>query len=648
MVTGSKEDADAGSTVDAGSSRDQAEASDGQGSYEGTATVLPEDGDAEAPADAESSLSVDTSVEATEDVQQEQVTVDSADEEASDEAVTEPPPDSDAASASEAASPGEPEAAPKDAPVTAPETVAEASPKKGWARLFGRKKSAEQVAPEPSEDSAASLSAEEELDEVLAATSEDGEPSAQAETVPVEAEEAEAEQAPAEEDAEAVVESEADAQPEIEAKPSVSLRAGLRASIARERMQAASARAAQQADVANEADNKDGATKEAGATRPDDADKKSDAANPDDADNVDSVDDSDSEASQNSQDEKDAEDSEDTDNNKDTDNDADSSVPPNSRLGSGSSGSESDLVPPKKKRRWAWLVAIVVVVVVAAIAIPTGIIASQNAATSRAGTVDYYTIGSDKVPSVKFVLGQDRTVSKFSSSTSSGVTTQTITYQVPGSGQNSEMLQYAFYLHNKDNFTTMPDSNFTGAIGKGGFYRASVDAGQELVVGISYDTTGYIITVTKKPGQVNSPPSATDTAPAQPATPALTPSIEPAEGWAANNNYSVPAFSNGSSIIIIFTTDISYFSGSPQDYVTSVQQDKKSAYPGDNISDVTAANVGTYQGWEFTDISDGYLQRSVYLFNGTTAYEIQCMAGQGDYNSLKNDYQTMINSFTLS
>jgi len=135
-------------------------------------------------------------------------------------------------------------------------------------------------------------------------------------------------------------------------------------------------------------------------------------------------------------------------------------------------------------------------------------------AMSKLAKEDYYTIGNDKVPTVKLALGEERKVTGLSASVvAGGATTKVITYQVPGTEQGREMFKYYTYLHDKDGFLPLADFDFSGPTGTGVIARNSVDAGQMVHLKIEYNTGGYTITLTKLQGEVTPKAPAGDTTP---------------------------------------------------------------------------------------------------------------------------------------
>jgi len=144
----------------------------------------------------------------------------------------------------------------------------------------------------------------------------------------------------------------------------------------------------------------------------------------------------------------------------------------------------------------------------------------------KTAEADYYEIGSDKVPSVKYVLGEIREVTGVSTSTRNGVTTKTIEYRVPDN-QGAEMLQYAKALMDKHGFYNTTPYDFTGSTGKGfEFSRVSDTEGFIIMLEIEYDRSGYTIKLTRGEGTLTIPETAPEPEPEDTPEPDSTPEPE--------------------------------------------------------------------------------------------------------------------------
>jgi len=143
---------------------------------------------------------------------------------------------------------------------------------------------------------------------------------------------------------------------------------------------------------------------------------------------------------------------------------------------------------------------------------------------STAAKEDYYTIGNDRVASVKLALGEVRTITGLGSSITNGVTKIEYKYQVLGNQQGNEMSKYVTYLVDQDGFSHAGDIDFSTPTGKGQVERPSVDDGYVVVMQFEYDKDGYTIIITRTKGEATPQTPAEETTPQavhQPADPPL-------------------------------------------------------------------------------------------------------------------------------
>jgi len=139
-------------------------------------------------------------------------------------------------------------------------------------------------------------------------------------------------------------------------------------------------------------------------------------------------------------------------------------------------------------------------IVIIAAAVVVALVLIANVATGNVAGQDYFKLGPDEIPSVKLVLGEERDVTSYNSSTSGGVQTVTIVFKV-AENQNYEMERYAGALMNSDGFVMITDNDFTGPTGTGfEFARRSVEEGYIVMARIDYDTSGYTLTFTRGTG----------------------------------------------------------------------------------------------------------------------------------------------------
>lgn len=109
---------------------------------------------------------------------------------------------------------------------------------------------------------------------------------------------------------------------------------------------------------------------------------------------------------------------------------------------------------------------------------------------------DFYKMGDDQIPSVKYVVGE-RNISGVSQSTENGV--QTKVYKYHSDSIPDDIEQYTKYLVENENFlneTYMQDSSYSM------YYKSSNESGKILIIYISNNMDGYTITIQKQKGTV--------------------------------------------------------------------------------------------------------------------------------------------------
>ncbi|MCL2150267.1 MAG: zinc ribbon domain-containing protein, partial [Dehalococcoidia bacterium] len=161
------------------------------------------------------------------------------------------------------------------------------------------------------------------------------------------------------------------------------------------------------------------------------------------------------------------------------------------------------IAPKNKKSRLPLILSVIGVCLVAVI---IGVVLLSTCAMNivdKTAKADYYEIGKDKIPSVKLVLGEERTVTRVSTSIENGATRKEIEYKVSGTQQNDEMWDYFIYLCNVDGFLQLSDViDFNGPSGIGVVGRNSVESGYEIQLQIKYDRNGYTISMIRQQGGI--------------------------------------------------------------------------------------------------------------------------------------------------
>ena len=161
------------------------------------------------------------------------------------------------------------------------------------------------------------------------------------------------------------------------------------------------------------------------------------------------------------------------------------------------------------------------------------------------------------------------------------------------------------------------------------------------------------------PGNTNSPstpPSSTSQTPSNDPVivTELTPSITPAEGWTVEDDTAkFPKYKNsdviGASFTIMYTQSFGSDIKTADEYVKYVYD---SMYDKDNpsFSEITKTTVGGMDALEFTYTTTGVMGIKfvvVHVCQDAKAYGIMYAALEPDFDTLKGDFQSMLDSYTL-
>jgi len=168
-----------------------------------------------------------------------------------------------------------------------------------------------------------------------------------------------------------------------------------------------------------------------------------------------------------------------------------------------------------------------------------GIFFFASQALKNAADEDFYELGNDRVPSVKYILGEVRDVSGVSTSVSGTTSTKIIEYSV-STNQREEMQKYALALMDDHGFYNTTAYDFSGPTGRGfDFTKESRESGYIVIVTIEYDRSGYTISIVRARGTLTIPDPDDDpainvdptpllpTTPDPPPTPSPTPGTDP-------------------------------------------------------------------------------------------------------------------------
>ena len=153
--------------------------------------------------------------------------------------------------------------------------------------------------------------------------------------------------------------------------------------------------------------------------------------------------------------------------------------------------------PPVEKKRHTGLI-IAVVIGVFVIGVITAVVLLNNATAQQ----DFITIGPDQVPSVKYILGEERTIISIDDSDVDGIQQKILQYEVD-SDQNEDMYRYSTALMDDYGYVPVTDYDYNGPIGEGfEVAKNSVEEGYLVAVRIDYYQDGYTLTYERQIGSV--------------------------------------------------------------------------------------------------------------------------------------------------
>ena len=164
----------------------------------------------------------------------------------------------------------------------------------------------------------------------------------------------------------------------------------------------------------------------------------------------------------------------------------------------------------KKKSKLPIVLAIVgifAIVVVAGVALlitgvsTTGVallITGVSTILNKVAEADYYEMGTDQIPSVKYALGEERKVTYVNKSSNLQATKEEITYSAPGSVFN-DILKYTQFLRDNGWIATA-DYDLHNTPGAAKLAKESADKGKVLIILIEYEADKYVVKITKSDG----------------------------------------------------------------------------------------------------------------------------------------------------
>ena len=147
---------------------------------------------------------------------------------------------------------------------------------------------------------------------------------------------------------------------------------------------------------------------------------------------------------------------------------------------------------------------VLIIVVAAAIVFVTTFFLVRNL-LAKTNEADYYEIGTDRVPSIKLVLGgsESRKMTGTSVNVTIGTSTKTYSYEDEGSTDGMELYEYAMYLQ-ANGFSFLTDGNFSGSTGTAiQMGRNSDESGYAIVIQFDWKPGQYTVTLTRSQGSID-------------------------------------------------------------------------------------------------------------------------------------------------
>jgi hypothetical protein len=131
----------------------------------------------------------------------------------------------------------------------------------------------------------------------------------------------------------------------------------------------------------------------------------------------------------------------------------------------------------------------------------------------------------------------------------------------------------------------------------------------------------------------------------------LTFSITPLDGWSKRDIRGGVQYTKDGASFIIMSQSLPSDYTTPEAFLTIVQEELKKTptFAEGVFSPVSKTKLGGHDAFEFTAstgmVGMSYKNIMIYIFKGSKAYSITY--GGLDFDSYANDFQTMINSYTL-
>ncbi|MCL2678640.1 MAG: hypothetical protein FWE85_06275 [Clostridiales bacterium] len=120
-------------------------------------------------------------------------------------------------------------------------------------------------------------------------------------------------------------------------------------------------------------------------------------------------------------------------------------------------------------------------------------------ACGSAAKLTEYSFGTDKVPAVNAVIGEERKVRGVEIGIANGVRYRQYTYQ--SDSVLDDLLTYSLYLQD-NGWLVIPEGDLYGGEGEMRLARDSADEGKILIISVEFYPGGYVIRVNKLAGSL--------------------------------------------------------------------------------------------------------------------------------------------------
>ncbi|MCL1906818.1 MAG: hypothetical protein FWG08_02690 [Propionibacteriaceae bacterium] len=142
------------------------------------------------------------------------------------------------------------------------------------------------------------------------------------------------------------------------------------------------------------------------------------------------------------------------------------------------------------------LAVVLIIVAISMISSPP-----KPGSTGDLGSKDYFELGSDKIPSIPFVLKEPRTLTEGEQRDSGyGYASISLTYDATNVSSQSDLNQYIRFLLDKDGYTLTKYPSYNIFMGDIELWKPSEDPGNLLTITITFNDSRYYINIHKTEG----------------------------------------------------------------------------------------------------------------------------------------------------